>query len=99
LEKLNFVYLAMARKSLYTKRLGIDVAGGARPLYPIRYHVISRTTNGWAVVPEGSVRGLKAFSTQRQAVTFARQTASRKNGEVVIHAKTGQIRDLVSFKK
>ena len=89
----------MARKSLYTKRLGIDVARSARPLHPIRYHVISGATNGWTVVPEGSVRGVKAFLTQTQAVTFAKQTASRKNGEVIIHGKTGQIRDLVSFKK
>lgn len=89
----------MAQKSLYTKKLGTNVAAGARPLYPIRYHVISRTSNGWTVVPEGSVRGIKVFSTQRQAVTFARQTASQRHGEVVIHGKTGQISDLVSFKK
>ncbi len=89
----------MARKSLYTKRLGIDVAEGARPLYPMRYHVITSMANGWTVVPQGSIRGVKAFSTQRQAVTFAKQIASRKNGEVVIHGRSGQISDLVSFRK
>ena len=61
----------MVRKSLYTKKLGIEVARSARPLNPIRYHVISGATNGWTVVPEGSVRGVKASSQQRLSLSNA----------------------------
>lgn len=89
----------MAKRSLYTKKLGNDVAKSARPSNPIRYHVISGDSKKWTVVPEGSIRAVKAFSTQRQAITFAKHTAVKKSGEVIIHGKTGQIIDLVSFKK
>jgi hypothetical protein len=47
----------------------------------------------------GSIRGLKIFSTQRQAISFAKQTARRRNGEVVIHGRTGQMRDYISYEK
>lgn len=91
----------MARKSLYTKKLGQTVAKNAQSVNSGRYHVISAVTvaDKWAVVPEGSVHAIKAFSTQREAVTYARQTASRRTGEVVIHGKEGQVRNKISFAK
>jgi hypothetical protein len=90
----------MTGKSFYTKKLGSEVAQRARPLRSNRYHVISgATNNGWTVVPGGSIRSLKIFSTQRQAISFAKQTARRRNGEVIIHGKTGQVRNFISYEK
>jgi Uncharacterized protein conserved in bacteria (DUF2188) len=89
----------MAKKLVYTKRLGGIVARSAQAISSGRYHVISGEAKKWTVVPEGSVRVVKVFATQQQAVSFAKQTASRKTGEVIIHARTGQIRDTISFAK
>lgn len=88
----------MVKKLFYTKELGIEVAKSARPLHPSKYHVIIGVLKGWTVVREGSIRG-KAFITQTQAVEFAKKTAKKANGEVIIHSKSGQIGDLISFKK
>ncbi len=87
----------MANKSLYTKALGRIVATGAKSVHSGRYHVISGIPEKWVVVPDGSVNAVKAFSTQRAAVAFAKQTAARKTGEVVVHQRTGLIRDTFTF--
>ena len=89
----------MARKSLYTKRLGAVVASKAQSATTGRYHVISGDTKKWSVVSEGSVRAVKAFDSKKDAVNFAKKTASKKTGEVIVHAKTGQIRDMISYAK
>ena len=86
-------------KRYYTKELGKTVARGARRINSGRYHVISGDAQKWMVVSGGRIRSLKVFSTQRGAVNFAKQTASRQNGEVFIHDRTGQIRDTISFAK
>jgi Uncharacterized protein conserved in bacteria (DUF2188) len=89
----------MANKSLYTRELGLAVAGKARPVKTGRYHVISAIAEKWSVVPEGSVHAVKAFSTQKEAITYAKQTASKKTGEVIVHSKAGQVRNKISFAK
>ena len=87
----------MERKSLYTKKLGRIVAKNAKPEKSGKYHVISGIRGNWAVVPEGSVEAVRAFSTISEAISFAKQTASRKTGEVVIHDESGQVKDIISF--
>jgi hypothetical protein len=87
----------MARKSLYTRKLGGIVAQDIHPVVAHRYHVISGITQNWMVVSEGRIRPIKAFSTQRAAVDFAKRTASKITGEVIVHGKTGQIKDTISF--
>ncbi len=89
----------MAKKSLYTKRLGAVVASGARSVTSGRYHVISGEARNWSVVSEGSVRPVKAFDSQEDAINFAKKSALKKTGEVIVHAKTGQIRDMISYAK
>jgi hypothetical protein len=90
----------MARKSFYTKQLGATVANAARPENPGNYHVMSTSQTGkWAVVPKGTVRAIKAFPTQKEAVLFAKQTASKNNGEVVVHDKSGLVKVKISFAK
>lgn len=87
----------MPKKSLYTKKLGMQVANDAQPTFLGHYHVISANARKWTVVSEGKVRPLKVFTTQKAAISFARRTASLKTGVVYIHAKTGQVRDKISF--
>lgn len=89
----------MAKKSLYTKKLGAKVASRAQAIGSGRYHVISGEAKKWTVVSEGSVHPVKSFSSQKNAVNFAKQTALKKTGEVIVHAKTGQIRDMISYAK
>lgn len=87
----------MAKKSLYTKKLGDIVARHAQPSSIGRYHVISGEAQKWTVVSEGSIRPVKVFATQREAVKFAKDTASKITGEVIIHERTGQIKNKISF--
>ncbi|MFV8364715.1 DUF2188 domain-containing protein [Flavobacterium sp. ZT3P35] len=88
----------MERKRIYTKKLGSTVARSARSGL-VRFHVISSESTKWSVVSEGSTRALKAFPTRDQAINFAKETASRKIGEVIIHAESGQIADTISYLK
>jgi len=87
----------MARKSIYTKRLGGVVASAAQSTSVGKYHVISGESKKWTVVSEGRVRPVKVFATQRGAVNFAKRTASRMTGVVIVHGKTGQIKDTISY--
>lgn len=87
----------MAKKSIYTKKLGGIVARAAQPTSTGKYHVISGQSQKWTVVSEGRVRPVKVFATQRAAVNFAKRTASKITGVVIVHGKTGQIRDTISY--
>ena len=86
-------------KRYYTRELGETVANGALRVNSGRYHVISGDAQRWTVVPEGRIRPIKVFSTQRQAIVFAKQTASKRTGEVFIHGRSGQIIEQISFSK
>ncbi len=86
----------MKSKLIYTKKLGKSVASQARPLDKVKYHVILGDSK-WSVVLEGSVRALRAFTTVEQAVAYAKEKASEKTGEVVIHEKNGLVKDRISF--
>ncbi len=90
----------MANKSFYTKKLGEIVARYASPSFLRgRYHVISGMSGKWAVVPGGHVKPIKSFVTQSEAISYAKESALRTTGEVIIHSKTGQMRDKISFAK
>ena len=91
----------MATKSLYTKRLGRIVANRARPLGSKRYHLISAVTEGdkWALVADGNKTATRVFTSQKEAISYARQVGSRRILEVVVHEKTGQARNIISFAK
>jgi Uncharacterized protein conserved in bacteria (DUF2188) len=91
--------LDMAKKSLYTRALGIAVAKSAQSVNTGIYHVISGVTDNWVVVPKGSFHAVRAFSTKKDAVVFAKQTAARKKGAVIVHERTGQISNRFTFEK
>lgn len=87
----------MAGKSVYTKSLGFAVAKGAKGSAHGKFHVISVGADKWAVVSEGMIRAIRAFSSQEAAVSFAKQYAiSKAAGELVIHARDGSIMNRIS---
>jgi hypothetical protein len=87
----------MANRKIYSKKLGEGVASKAKPVGSHRLHVVLSDGQRWAVVADGNKRASRVFPDQIRAVQFAKDTATRLNGEVVVHKKTGEIEDLVSF--
>lgn len=51
----------------------------------------------WSVVVEGRLRALRVFSTVDEAVAYAKEIATEKESEVVIHEESGRIRNRISF--
>lgn len=86
----------MAKKSIYTRRLGNDVAKEAKGSVG-RYHVIPAQVDRWSVVAEGNVRPVKAFATKRDAVVYAKGIVGSKTGEVIVHGTDGKILSRISY--
>lgn len=61
-----------------------------------RIHVVPHD-EGWATRREGAQRVGSIHSTQADATQAARGTAIRERGEVVIHGRSGRIRDANSY--
>jgi len=89
----------MSKKRIYTKKLGSRVAVAARPINSRKYHVIIGEDQKWNVVADGNTRATKVFPTRLGAIEFAKKTADRIEGEVIIHKKTGEIEERVSLAK
>jgi hypothetical protein len=89
----------MSKKNIYTKKLGTRVAVAARPVNSRKYHVITGDGENWNVVADGNIRATKVFTTKSSAIEFARKTADKIEGEVIIHKKTGEIEERVSLAK
>jgi uncharacterized protein YdaT len=89
----------MKRKNFYTKVLGKKVAAHAKLSHSNRYHVILSDNQKWAVVADGNTRASRVLSDQNGAINFAKEMATKSKGEVIIHTKTGEVEDLVSFAK
>lgn len=87
----------MNPKSFYSSKLGKRLAAKAKNLEANKYHIILSDDRHWAVVPDGSKRALKIFSTQPKAVEFAKKAARNLNGEVVVHKETGEIQELINL--
>lgn len=87
----------MAKKSIYTRRLGRVVANSAKSGNLGIYHVIPAQADKWTVVAEGRVKPVKAFATRRDAVLFAKEVAIIKTGEVIVHGTNGKILSRVTY--
>jgi len=61
-------------------------------------HVVPRE-NGWAVKGAGNARATSVHSTQREAISAARQTAIQQRSEMLIHGQNGQIRERNTYGK
>lgn len=59
-------------------------------------HVV-KNGNIWSVKGAGNEKATKNFSTQKEAIAFARQIAQNQKSEVVIHGEDGRIRDKDSY--
>lgn len=59
-------------------------------------HVVPRS-DGWAVKKSGSVRSIKNFDTQREAIEYGTQLSRKEGSELYIHKQNGQIREKNSF--
>ena len=82
----------MIEKSIYTPKLGEIIARKAKGNDASKYHVVHILMNKWAVVSHGSLKPVKAFTTQDEAVSFAKQYATSKSaGEIVVHGIDGRI--------
>ncbi len=60
-------------------------------------HVVRHPEGGWAVRREGSARVSSRHTTQQEAISSAIDLAKAIRGEVVIHDRSGRIRDRDSY--
>ena len=59
---------------------------------PINYHISLREDGKWQVKKAKGERAIKLFSTQAEAIAFAKERAERMDASVTIHKKDGKIR-------
>ena len=59
-------------------------------------HVVPRD-DGWAVRKEGASRASKIFTTQADAVKYARELAQKEKAELYVHRRDGTIRERSSY--
>jgi Uncharacterized protein conserved in bacteria (DUF2188) len=86
----------MANKSIYTRKLGEIIAREAKNIISGRYHVIPILSDKWALVSNGSIKPIRAFDTQREAISFAQKISTTKSAiEVAIHGKDGRIKESI----
>ena len=52
-------------------------------------HVTPRPDGQWQVKAEGNTRATAVTSTQREAISIAREIARNQQSELVIHGKDG----------
>ena len=58
---------------------------------------VSPRPEGWAVHGEGTQRDTKIYSTQKEAIERARETAIRQKTEVIVQGRDGRIRSKDSY--
>ena len=61
-------------------------------------HVVRRV-DGWAVRGEGHSRDTSHHSTQREAMSAAKDIASNQGGDAIVHGRDGQIRERNTYGK
>ena len=55
------------------------------------HHVVQSVNGGWSVRRSGAVRASRNFTTQADAVTYAREQARKEHGELYVHRRDGTI--------
>jgi hypothetical protein len=55
-------------------------------------HVVKHA-DGWAVKGANNQKATKVTSTQKEAITVAREISKNQNSELLIHGRNGQIRE------
>lgn len=59
-------------------------------------HVVPNNGH-WQVKCENAAKATNNFSTQKEAISYARDIAINQHSEVVIHGRDGKIRDKDSY--
>lgn len=70
---------------------------GATDLRSIQ-QVVERGRGDWAVRRVGSERATKVFSSQKEAVVFAREIAKKQGDTLYIHGRDGSVQRKASFR-
>lgn len=64
------------------------------------YHIGKRKTDGkWQVKMAGGAKAIKLFSTQLEAIAYAKKLAENQEAKIVIHKEDGTFRRLTYHKK
>lgn len=56
------------------------------------YHVSRREDGKWQVKFAGGEKAIKLFSTQAEAIAYAKKLAENQEGSISIHKKDGKMR-------
>lgn len=87
------------RRIIYTASLGRFVSRAAKIAKTDTAHVIYNSSNGWAVVMDGSSKSVKSFTTKGGAVMYAKKYLKSKSGnKVIIHDRNGKIASYETLK-
>lgn len=57
----------------------------------ITHHVIRGDAGHWVIKKEGATRATRTFSTQADAISYARSLSKSQHSELVIHSSDGRI--------
>ena len=67
-------------------------AEGKAKTAPRNYHVARRPDGKWQVKFAKGEKAIKLFSTQEEAIAYAKKLAANQDGSITIHKKDGSIR-------
>jgi len=60
-------------------------------------HVVPNGHGGWAVRQSGASKASRTFETEKEAVTYARDSARKGGADLYIHGRDGTVRSKDSF--
>lgn len=60
-------------------------------------HVIPNSKGGWSVRQTGASRAGKIFTTQADAIDYARVKARKEKTDLYVHGRDGSVREKNSF--
>lgn len=61
-------------------------------------HVVPSSAGGWSVRKTGASRASKIFTTQTDAINYAKQLARKDKADVYVHGRDGMVRNRTSYK-
>ena len=62
------------------------------------YHVAKRADGKWQIKVKGSVKAIKLFDTQMEAIVYAKKMAENQDGKVLIHNSKGKNKGRIKAK-
>ncbi|CAH8204634.1 MULTISPECIES: DUF2188 domain-containing protein [Vibrio] len=65
----------------------------------IQYSVFKNKESEWCISTLDKKKIVARFTTQKEAISAARQMAQKSNSTMIIHDKDGQIRSVIGLKK